>query len=199
MLIALTGTPGVGKTEASKLLHENGFNIINEKDLILELDITREYDEEKDELIVDPADLRDGFKCIPKRSDVDTIFEGHLSYLAESDITIVLRLDPEVLVKRLSSRGYDDQKIKDNVETEALSYVLIKSVENEREDDEDGWKGLIPGSGVVFEIDTTGFTPEEVADKILKIIDACRNKELKTLSHYRPGRVDWLEAYLKWC
>jgi adenylate kinase len=82
----------------------------------------------------------------------------------------VLRLAPSELKNRLLARGYSERKIRENLEAEAVDVILSEAVEF---------------CSRVSEIDTTGKSPLEVAELIIKAIT--REIELK------PGQVDWLE------
>ena len=53
MIIALTGTPGTGKTSISKVLHENGFEIIDLNKTACEKDFLVGKDEKRASNIVD--------------------------------------------------------------------------------------------------------------------------------------------------
>jgi adenylate kinase len=104
-------------------------------------------------------------------TDELTILEGHFSHYF-ADEAVVLRLAPSELRKRLETRGYSEAKIRENLESEALDVVLVEAVEF---------------CNRVSEIDTTGKTPQEVADLVVKAI----RKEIEL----EPGQVDWLEVF----
>jgi len=46
------------------------------------------------------------------------LVDGHLAHLLEVDGVVLLRCKPSVLNERLSARGYEDRKVKSNVEWE---------------------------------------------------------------------------------
>ncbi|HSD58085.1 MAG TPA: adenylate kinase family protein [Methanotrichaceae archaeon] len=168
MQIALTGTPGTGKTTVAAILPYRviDINALVKEGLNLGTDPKRGCLE---------ADM-DALAQLLKEMDTDagelTILEGHFSHFF-ADWAIVLRLAPEVLRKRLEARGYSEEKVKENLEAEALDLILVESVEN---------------CSRVDEIDTTGRSPQEVAGLVIKIIKG----ELRL----PPGQVDWLEDYL---
>jgi adenylate kinase len=199
MLISVCGTPGTGKTTAVESLKTSGWNVVQERDLIQDLSLFERIDEDHDEMIVEPDDLRSGLIRWATDLGHDTIIDGHLSYLAPSDMIILLRLDPGELSSRLSLRGYDEEKIRDNVEAEAVGYLVTKCIEEEeavlggRE-----WKEMIPGGKLLMERDVTGLSSNEITAWINEVIDAYRGKKLNVISRYRPGNVDWLEAHSKW-
>lgn len=169
MLIALTGTPGTGKTTVAALLP---YSVIDLNAMVkygcnlgwdsgrecLEADMDR-LEEKLSEMNAEDA----------KRVN---ILEGHFSHYFANE-AIVLRLSPMQLKERLSSRGYSDLKIQENLEAEAVDVILAEAVEF---------------CGQVNEIDTTGKSPSQVADIIIKVV----NREIDL----KPGQVDWLEEFL---
>ena len=109
-------------------------------------------------------------------ADQTVILVGHLSHLVTADMVIVLRCRPSVLAARLRSRGYPEQKVAENAEAEALDVILVESVETGRE---------------VYEIDTTGISPEEAAEAVHEILAGEKEK-------YAIGNIDWSEEALDW-
>ncbi len=91
--------------------------------------------------------------------------EGHLSHELPLDYCIVLRTRPDVLRERLKRREYGRRKIDENVEAESMDLILSEASHLK-----------------VFEIDTTGKEPVEVAERVE---EAFRNRE------ERMGVVDW--------
>lgn len=165
MLIALTGTPGTGKTTVAALLPYRviDLNALVKGGLNLGTDPERGCLE---------ADM-DGLERKLAEMDTDelTILEGHFSHYF-ADEAVVLRLAPSELKKRLEARGYPEEKIRENLESEALDVILVEAVEF---------------GGRVNEIDTTGKSAQEVADLVLKVI----RREIDL----GPGQVDWLEDF----
>jgi len=162
MRIALTGTPGTGKTTVAALLP---YRIIDINALVKEgLNLGK-----------DPRRgcLEADMDALARRLDEMAwreicILEGHFSHHF-ADWCIVLRLAPSELGKRLKARDYPQEKIRENLEAEALDVILVEAVEL---------------CGRVDEIDTTGRTPQEVASLVIKIIEG--EQKLP------PGQVDWL-------
>jgi adenylate kinase len=165
MRIALTGTPGTGKTTIAGLLP---YTVIDLNSLV------------KDGLNVgvdpDRGCLEADMDGLEKRlASMDTedlvILEGHFSHYF-ADEAIVLRLNPLDLEKRLAARGYSRSKIQENLESEALDVILIEAVEFCKK---------------VNELDTTGKSVQEVANLVVRVL----RKEI-TLE---PGQVDWMEDF----
>ncbi|MDG6229525.1 MAG: dephospho-CoA kinase, partial [Candidatus Thermoplasmatota archaeon] len=101
MFIALTGTPGTGKTTIAGLLKEKGFTVIDIQKIAIDEDIIEGIDKKRDSIILDPARLN--VLVTERYSSNDTIiFEGHISHLLSCmDKAIVLRCRPDILLKRL--------------------------------------------------------------------------------------------------
>lgn len=168
MIIAITGTPGVGKTTVSKLLAERlGYEYVNLRDYALENCIG---EMKGDELEVEVDELAYNFERDFKGKDV--VVDGHLSHFLPADIVIVLRAHPKLIGERLTERGYSREKIGENVEAELVDVILVEALEENEN---------------VIEVDTTGKTPEEVVDEILGLIEKGVKK--------RVGLVDWSEVY----
>ena len=170
MRIAVTGTPGVGKTSACALITR--MRVVHVNNLVEELGLVSGYDRARRTQEVDVPRLA---KAVAKMEG-DMILEGHFSHLLGPDVAIVLRCSPRVLEKRLKKKGWTEKKIRENVEAEAVDVALIEAIESARE---------------VCEIDTTKMKPGQVARAIESIIGGERQK-------YRVGNVDWSEEVLSW-
>ncbi len=117
MLIALTGTPGTGKSTVAAELALRGHRVIRSNDTIGPYILER--DEDQDTNIVDTEKWSSEFP------EHEGIVEGHLSHLLNADRIIVLRCRPDVLKKRLEMRGYPPEKVIENVEAEILDVILV--------------------------------------------------------------------------
>ena len=187
MLIGLTGTPGTGKTSVSRLLEmKRNWKVIHLNDLIKEEHLYTEIDEKRDAVIADMEPIREYLQETIDRNELKeehgrenevVIIESHLAHYI-ADIVIVLRAYPLELEMRLNTRGYSEEKIKENVEAEALDVILIEAFE---------W------CKKVFEVNTTGKSIEEVGQDIEKIIDNMLNGNEEELSEYKPGSIDWID------
>ena len=172
-LIAMTGTPGTGKTSAAERLRQRGYEVIDLNAFIAENGLLGEEDTERDTREVDIDSMRTVFS---RRDKLSAIVEGHLSHFLGCDIVVVFRCHPDVLAGRLRARGYSESKVRENVQAEILDVILCEA---------DGSKAR------VFEIDTTDLTPEETADKMEDVIKGKGD-------HQVPGSTDWSEENEKW-
>ncbi|MCD5409597.1 MAG: adenylate kinase family protein [Methanocellales archaeon] len=167
MKIAITGTPGTGKSSVCEILKEC-YNIIHLNQLIEANKFYTGIDDKRNTLNVDIDALADYVKHMPTKGI--TIFEGHLAHHLPIDIVIVLRASPYELRRRLDKQGFGEAKTKENVEAEALDVILVEAVEmNDR----------------VYEIDTSERSIEEVAKCVIEIIEGT--------DKYGPGSLDWSE------
>lgn len=171
MRIAVTGTPGVGKTSACLRINKPPVYHVN--DLVELFGFANGYDRKRRTKEVDVRKLSEAVKHGIKG---DMILEGHFSHMLDVDLAIVLRCSPKVLEKRLKRKGWPEAKIRENVEAEAVDVVLVEALENVPE---------------VCEIDTTEMTDKQVATAIRRIVAGERQK-------YRVGNVDWSQEVLSW-
>lgn len=122
MIIAISGTPGTGKTRVAKAISKNlGYKVIEISKLI--------GINPNSETKISLAELN---KLIKPYITDNTIIESHLAHFLTSkkiDFFIILRCNPDILAKRLKKRGYSKQKIYDNVMFEALDGTYIEAKE----------------------------------------------------------------------
>jgi len=168
MIIAVSGTPGVGKTTVSKLLSEKlGYEYVSIKELAVSAGLGERVE---DEVEIDVGGLAEVVKR--ELSGKNVVLDGHLSHLMPADVVVVLRTDPRVLVGRLIGRGYSRKKVGENLEAELIDLILVEAVETHER---------------VLEVDTTRKKPEDVVDEVLKLLSEGVQK--------RVGIVDWSETY----
>jgi len=179
MLIGLTGTPGTGKTSVSKFLEiKRHWKVIHLNEMIKEEHLYTEIDEERDAVIADMELVRQRLKeMINGKENELIILESHLAHYI-ADIVIVLRLYPAELKIRLEERGYSEEKIRENIEAEALDVILVEAFE---------W------CKNVFEINTTGKSIDETGQHIEKIVDHILSGSEEELLDYKPGSIDWID------
>jgi adenylate kinase len=145
MMCGITGTPGTGKSSAADELALRGYPVVRLAETVKEYVVGE--DRERDTRIIDEDRWTREF--IP----VEGFVEGHLAHLLPCDRVVVLRCRPDRLLARLRSRGYSEEKCRENAEAEALDVCLIETLE--RHD-----------PGHVLELDATETPPGRVADLI---------------------------------
>ncbi|MEM5872144.1 MAG: DUF359 domain-containing protein [Candidatus Aenigmatarchaeota archaeon] len=155
MIIAITGTPGTGKTEVAKALSKLlGWPWFSLNEIAAEKNLYQGYDEERMVKIVDIEKLKEEVNVLATIHK-NIIIESHYAHEMPCDIAIVLRADPKVLRERMFSKGFHEEKISENIEAEIMGVIKEEAIQLGRE---------------VYEIDTTKKRPDVVAKKIEKII-----------------------------
>ena len=163
MRVAVTGTPGTGKSTAVDLL-DSDLEVLQLNETIREAGLTTGHDEERDSAVADMdalADYLDGRESV--------VFESHLAHHFPADRVVVLRCHPEQLTERLRERGEPAATVEENVESEALDVILAEAVERH-------------GDEGVYEMDTTDRTPAETAAAIDAVVAGERDPAVGTVS-----------------
>ncbi|MCL2032283.1 MAG: adenylate kinase family protein [Methanomassiliicoccaceae archaeon] len=174
MMIAITGTPGTGKTHLAEELRLRGYDVLDLNEHIKNNGLLEEKDEARDTYCVDTDALDLSLEAY--RAGGMIIVEGHISHCVGCDMVIVIRCRPDTLAKRLRERGYSEDKVRENVQAEILDVILCESAE----------------TGVpVFELDSSDHSTEEMADMAEGIIKGNTDK-------YGPGNIDWTGELEKW-
>jgi adenylate kinase len=178
MIIALTGTPGTGKTTVCHILDKK-YRIIDVNRMIINHRYHTGRDELRGSLMADMEALQGHLDELLKGETGTIIIEGHLShYLKGSDAVIVLRTRPRVLADRLEKRGYSREKVRENMEAEALDVILVETTQQYDR---------------VYEIETTVSSPEDTAMQVDSIIGHLAAGNFEQVERYLPGRFDWSE------
>ena len=165
---ALTGTPGTGKTSISKLLNKKVVHL-------------SDYYEGSSEGTTDSGEwlinLNKLNKIIEKLELDDALYEGHISHTLDNINTVILlRCDPPILEKRLSERNYSEDKIRENLEAEALNIILDEALDH-------------ISSDKIFQLDTSNLSPNESAKKLTEFIDG--SIKLDETFDYSERIMDW--------
>lgn len=168
MRVALTGTPGTGKTTVAALVGTD-LAVIHLNDVVRAEGLTESVDEERDSLVVD---LDSVGTWLGGRDDV--LVESHLAHLFDADRVIVLRCAPSALERRLLDRGESVAKARENAESEALDVILAEAVERH-------------GRANVYEVVTTDRSPETVARDVEAIVRGECEPSAGTVDY-----TDWL-------
>jgi len=168
MVFLLSGTPGTGKTQTILQLQAMGLKAIDLGQLLAREAVSRD-------------DKRRGAKVIDERkalllakeasSKFQVLAWTDLSFLDSTpEAVIILRTNPLTLKRRLESRGYAEDKVKENVAAEFLGTVQFNFLRK--------WPDRS------FELDTTMSTPSEIAAQIV----SCFEGKLKS------SPIDWTVA-----
>ena len=164
-MIALSGTPGTGKSSVADELIKRGIKVIRVKDTVDKYRIGRDPGRD--------TDIIDDEKWVSEFKPVDGIVEGHISHLLPADRVIILRCRPDILKERLKSRNYTEEKIRENFEAELLDVILVEALD-------------IHGAEKLYEIDTTEGAIPLLTDQICEIVGG----NMAPVS----GIVDWLSC-----
>lgn len=176
-MIAVTGTPGTGKSVFARALAKRlGVPLVDLNALIAEKKIYK-LDSERTK-IADLSEMRREFVRAIKDTE-SVVVEGLLAYLLPKKLlthVVVLRTEPKILKRRLRARKFSEAKTRENVEAEALDIILWEVVD-------------VHGTSNVYEINTTRLKPDDAVERFL---DAVAGK-----ISLKPGGISWLEEYLK--
>ncbi len=146
MRIAVTGTPGVGKSTLVAEGERRGYRIVDVKAWAKKEGCVVDFDEDDDADVIDVVELA---HLVPDDDGSKVLYDGHLSHLLDLDVVWVLRCDPRVLRERLEARGYKAAKVDENTEAEALDLILQEAL--------DGGKNVV-------QRDATHRSPEALFD-----------------------------------
>ncbi len=172
MLVAVTGTPGTGKTSSCEVLARRGYAVVDLDDVARSGGFITGRDEARQTDEVDVDALREHLRVPAKIA----FLRSHYAHEMDVDLAVVLRCSPKVLRQRLEARGWPPSKVRENVEAEAIDVITQQAV------------ARLP---LVYEVDTTTRAPAETADAILEILRGkTRGRE--------PGSVDWTREVLSW-
>lgn len=191
MWAALTGTPGTGKSSVSLILREEGVIIKDIKSMAEEAQALGDGDPNMDALEIDVDKLKGSIE--ERKYDIDLV-EGHLAHLLGLPWVVILRCRPSVLKDRLGERGYGPEKLRANVESEALDVILVEALD--RYD-----------KTRVFEVDTSIKGVGDVASEVVEIMETINGYEKGRLSTgelasrkkekgWAPGNLDWSDDFM---
>ena len=170
--LALTGTPGTGKTSVAYHLVKGGWGYLDVAEYAKSEGYVIEEDEGRGSLILDEDAIAEALAA-DAWPDSPCVIDSHIAHLLPAEAVVVLRCDPLVLADRLRARGWPEAKVRENVEAEALSVIAEET---------DG--------PVVVEIDTTERPVEAIADEIRRAFLA---------GGFGPRRrIGWDVAALPW-
>ena len=177
MRVAVTGTPGTGKTTATDRLAgdhdpldeaDGSLDIVHLNEVIREEGLSTGTDAERGSLVAD-LDAADAWLDERTTNAGVTLVESHLAHRLNAGRVVVLRCHPAELEDRLAARDEPDATVRENAESEALDVILGEAVERH-------------GRGAVYEIDATDRAPETVAGEIAAVVAGEREPSAGTVS-----------------
>tara|TARA_B100001167_G_scaffold189682_1_gene154858 strand:- start:31 stop:591 length:561 start_codon:yes stop_codon:yes gene_type:complete len=174
-IIGITGTPGTGKKTIALELSKNlKYEYINLNEYAFKNKLINKI--ENDYIINDLELFAKKIKKTIKNGNF--IISGHLlpDIISKEDIDmiIILRCSPVILLNRYKKRQYNDQKIKDNIISEAIGIIQYESRKKY-------------GKNKVFEINVTDKNIKNIIKELTLII----NKKQKIIQ-----KIDWLDIMI---
>jgi adenylate kinase len=172
----ISGCPGTGKTTLSSSLAKIlNVEIISLGELVEREELYSHIDSGRDTKVADLDRLVPRVVELINNTEGVVIIEGHYADIVPSslvDLVIVLRTHPEVLINRLEAKGWSERKVRENVQAEILGSCTFNALNAYRNE-------------LVYEIDTSNLSEEEMVTIVLEIIN---EKPMK----YKAGIINWL-------
>ena len=132
--IIVSGSVATGKTTLAKKLSKLlNYRYIGIKELLKKNKLVIGYDKKRKAKIVDDYKFVNAVVKIIKQNKNGLIIDSHLSHLIPSkyiDLCIITKCNLKTLKKRLENKGYDENKVNENLETEIMDICLNEAYEN---------------------------------------------------------------------
>ena len=181
MRVALTGTPGTGKSAVGAALAARGVRVLSLNEEAAHAGLLGARDKRRGSYEVDVRALD---RAVSKRASAFPpsallVLEGHLAHFLTVDRALVLRCPPPLLARRLRRRGWAERKVRENVCAEAVGVIATEAV-------------MALGLRRVFEFSTGGARAPRAAGAVMAVASG-RAKALQA------GRIDYLEEAPAWC
>lgn len=176
LCIAISGTPGCGKTSLSKLFEETNISVYSVKELAEQYECIGKIDQFDGAQEIDIHRLADEWE---NEDSGLVVIDGHLSHFLDVDAVILLRCNPADLENRLTARGYSEQKVKSNSEWELIAGNWSELLEFEIE---------LP----IMELDTTSQSPEELFSLVNSWI--AEGLPYSSVAEESQVAIDWMES-----
>jgi len=141
-VIAISGTPGTGKTTlAKRLSKKTKYLYIDVNRIIKKYNISEKYDRRRKCKIVDVKklnerliDIIDQYKKLSLKNKIKgLIIDSHLSHHLPRkyvDLCIITKCELKILKKRLEKKKYSEEKIRENLDCEIFDICLNEAEEN---------------------------------------------------------------------
>ena len=175
-LLVITGNPGVGKHTVAKIIAKKlDLKLVDINTVAIENNAVIKKDK-----IGYVVDLRKLSSLLRREITKDCLVVGHLApYVlkkGDAKLVIVLRRSPYELEKVYAKRGYNEQKMMNNISSEVIGICLYDAVKRFGEDK-------------VAEVDTTTKKTENVVNQIISITNGKSKRSV--------GKIDWLSLIVK--
>ena len=168
--IAVTGTPGTGKTSVCSI---SNWQSVSVKKLAETNGCLEPIDHRDGAAPVDVEKLSSILKEGWSKTKEDVLIDGHLSHHLPVDAIVILRCHPETLEARLGKRNYSEDKIRQNTESELLGSIASEAFEMTD----------VP----CFEIDSSANESTEIFQRLMDWL----------ADGFKPSRpsvaIDWIE------
>ncbi|MFQ5920672.1 MAG: adenylate kinase family protein [Nitrososphaerales archaeon] len=177
-MFVITGSPGVGKHTVAKTVAERlDLELIDINTVAMKSSAIIARDEIS--YVVDPKKLaralRKEIRTKTTKKKKNCLVVGHLAPYVLSrrdpEMVVVIRRSPYELRRVYARRGYDGQKIRDNMTSEIIGILVFDAVKKF-------------GKDKVVEVDCTAKKPKRVADEIISMVKRRQKGSL--------GSIDWL-------
>lgn len=179
--VALTGTPGVGKTTLARSLRAEGFHVVDLKRFVARHGGVVGHDRARRSRIVDPSRVASLLRRVHRREKF-LVLESHWSHeIPGVDAAIVLRARPRVVEERLRSRNWREAKVLENAEAEALGIIVEEA------------RRRVP-RGRVLQVDATRRSPASV----LRLVLAALRDPEERLTNLEIRPINWSDDILRW-
>jgi len=130
MRIAVSGTPGTGKTRLAKSFVKKGFVYVDLKKI---KGISSGYDKKRKCRIIDIKKMvKKIIEMVEDNPKTSFVFDSHLSHYIPKkyiDLCIITKCSLKPLQKRLAKRGYSKKKIEENLQSEIFDICLNEAKE----------------------------------------------------------------------
>jgi adenylate kinase len=177
-VIAISGTPGTGKTALGNLLsHQLHAKFIELSQVVTNHQFHFGEDAERETLIADIDRLQEYLVSQFQDSDQLFVVTGHFADLVPKEflrVLVVLRCHPLTLIRRLADRNWSSEKILENIQAEILGECTSQGLSK-------------ISRHKIFEIDTTNATTDEVVTAIKSILSGKGDQ-------YSVGKTSWLRT-----
>jgi adenylate kinase len=177
-LIALSGTPGTGKSIIGQLLAKDlHIQCLELNQIVIDHELHLGEDTDRETLIADVEKVKEHLVKILADNENRFVVVGHFADEVPKElleVLIILRCNPVVLTQRLQEKGWSVEKILENVQAELLGECTAQALARHNQNQ-------------IFEIDTSELTPPEAVVAINNILAGKG-------SHHNVGQISWLRS-----